>query len=91
MAMSDAMPAMRRPDLLARHAVAAVMSCGRRLAFALLPSILQQRLRPAATADVKERLGDTAYLDGVRGILALLVITAHQLQPFGRCPTWIFG
>ena len=88
--LTDTLRAARRPDLLARKLASNVVPCCKRFAYALLPTFVQHKLHPAAMTEAG-RLGDTAWMDGLRGLMAVLVMTYHQLQPYGRSPSIVFG
>lgn len=88
--LADTLRRAGRTDLLARKLLSNAIPCCKRFAYALLPTFIQHKLHPAAMA-VEGRLGDTAWMDGLRGIMAVLVMTYHQLQPYGRSPSIVFG
>lgn len=91
--LTDTLKRAGRPDLLARRVANNGVPWGKRFAYALLPTFVQQKLNPSATSATSAggRLGDTAWMDGLRGGLSILVMTFHQLQPFGRSPSVVFG
>jgi peptidoglycan/LPS O-acetylase OafA/YrhL len=67
-------------SLHADHAI--FLSLGKRLlqrmAFGLLPSFVQQRIRPGPTK--VQRLHPTSYLDGLRGVASFIVFMGHYTE-----------
>jgi len=49
-----------------------------RMAFALLPSFVQRRIRPGLTKS--QRLHPTSYLDGLRGVASFIVFMGHYTE-----------
>ncbi|KAH9210424.1 acyltransferase 3 [Leptodontidium sp. 2 PMI_412] len=49
-----------------------------RMAFGLLPSFLQRRIRPGLTKP--QRLHPTSYLDGLRGVSSFIVFLGHYTE-----------
>ena len=68
------------PPQHAGHAI--FLSSGKRLlqrmAFGLLPSFVQQRIRPGLTKS--QRLHPTSYLDGLRGVASFIVFMGHYTE-----------
>ncbi|KAE9370605.1 hypothetical protein N431DRAFT_426969 [Stipitochalara longipes BDJ] len=68
------------PPQHADHAI--FLSSGKRIiqrmAFGILPSFIQQRIRPGLTKS--QRVHPTSYLDGLRGVASFIVFMGHYTE-----------